>query len=298
MGYLELYQTGELEKRVQALEETLAACNLCPHTCGANRQAGERGKCGAGKEVEISGYGPHFGEEPPLVGLGGSGTIFFAFCSLACVFCQNYEISRGKERYTVSLPELAQIMLKLQRAGCVNINFVTPTHYVPQIVKAVALAVGQGLHLPLVYNSSGYERQETLQKLDGIIDIYLPDLKYADTQTARKYSRIDHYPEFTKAALREMHRQVGDLVLNRKGVATQGLLIRHLILPNGLAGTAELMEFIAREISPTSWINLMTQYRPVYLASRYPELSRRITHREFEEAVAAAQKASPWFYLL
>ncbi|NLW07207.1 MAG: radical SAM protein [Clostridia bacterium] len=298
MRYLDLFRDGNLHKRLAHLEELLDPCKLCPRECGARRLAGERGECGAGELVEISGYGPHYGEEPPLVGRGGSGTIFFAFCSLGCVFCQNHEISRGRSRNAVSTEELANIMLKLQHKGCENINLVTPSHYVPQIVKALAVACAKGLQLPLVYNCSGYERLETLHQLEGIVDIYLPDIKYADAEIAHKYSRINDYPGIAKPALKEMHRQVGDLLLDQRGVALQGLLIRHLVLPGGLADTSELMHFIAREISPTSWINIMDQYYPTYLAYRYPEINRRVTAQEYHEAIAAARKASPQFNLL
>ncbi len=298
MNYLTLYKTGELQQRFAELRKFLDPCKLCPRECGARRLNGERGECGAGEQAEISGSGPHFGEEPPLVGRGGSGTIFFAFCSLHCVFCQNYEISRGREKYGVSTEKLAHIMLELQEMGCVNINLVTPTHYVLQILEALLAACRRGLRLPLVYNCSGYERLNTLRKLDGIIDIYLPDIKYADAEIARKYSRISNYPRVAKAALKEMHRQVGDLVLDKKGVAVRGLLIRHLVMPGGLAGTADLMRFIAREVSPASWINIMDQYYPTYLAYRYPEIARRITPKEYKEAVTAAEKASRQFHLL
>jgi putative pyruvate formate lyase activating enzyme len=298
MNYLPLYQGGELHRRISELKEYLDPCRLCPRECGARRLGGERGECGAGERAEISGYGPHFGEEAPLVGKGGSGTIFFAFCSLRCVFCQNYEISRGKDKYEINSKELAHVMLELQKTGCVNINLVTPTHYTPQILEALEEACESGLRLPLVYNCSGYEKPEILRKLEGIIDIYLPDVKYADAEIARKYSRIGDYPRVAREALKEMRRQVGDLVLDEKGVAAKGLIIRHLVMPGGLAGTADLMQFIAREISPASWINIMDQYYPTYLAYRYPEIARRIKPEEFQEAVAAAKKASSQFHLL
>lgn len=293
-----LHATGELKKRVKELERLLSPCRLCPRECGADRLAGETGQCGAGREAAISGYGPHFGEEGPLVGRGGSGTIFFAFCSLRCVFCQNWEISHGEEAQEVTGNELAEIMLELQERGCENINLVTPTHYVPQIVAAVDTACARGLNIPLVYNSSGYERLETLRLLDGVIDIYLPDIKYADEEIARRYSRIADYPRVAKAALKEMQRQVGDLVLDASGVAVRGLLIRHLVMPGGIAGTDELMRFIAQEVSPNAWINIMDQYYPAYLAYRYSEIARRITPREYEEALAAARRASRGFRLL
>lgn len=287
-----------MKDRIESLKELLAECSLCPRECGADRQNGERGKCGAGQSVEISGYGPHFGEEPPLVGGGGSGTIFFAHCSLRCVFCQNFSTSRGKDCYPVSTDELTGIMLKLQRMGCVNINLVTPTHYLPQILEAWDKARSRGMLLPLVYNCSGYEKLEILRQLDGIVDIYMPDIKYADNETARKYSHVEDYTTVAKTALKEMHRQVGDLALDEDGVAERGLLIRHLVLPGGLAGTEELMRFIADEVSPESWINVMDQYYPAYLAHRYPGINRRVSAKEYRAALAAAKKASPQFHLL
>lgn len=284
--------------RVERLNELLEPCRICPRECGALRISGERGECGAGKEIEISSFGPHHGEEGPLVGRGGSGTIFFAFCSLHCVFCQNFEISRGLVRNSVTASGLAEIMLGLQERGCENINLVTPTHYLPQIVEAVAVAAGRGLQLPLVYNCGGYERIESLRLLERIIDIYMPDFKYDDEKTARKYSGVSGYPRIAQEALREMHRQVGDLSLDEDGAALKGLLIRHLVMPGDLAGTAGLMEFIARQISPRSWINIMEQYRPAYLTDRYPEIDRRITRQEYLEALAAARASGPGFNLL
>ncbi|MGB3915106.1 MAG: radical SAM protein [Dethiobacteria bacterium] len=280
------------------LQKLLEPCQLCPRECGALRISGERGECGSGKDAEISSFGPHFGEEPPLVGRGGSGTIFFAFCSLRCVFCQNFEISRGMVKDTVTANELADIMIGLQQRGCENINLVTPTHYLPQIIEALLIAAGRGLKLPLVYNCSGYERTETLRLLDQIVDISMPDFKYADEKMAQKYSQIGDYSRVAREAIKEMHRQVGDLALDKNGVAFQGLLIRHLVMPGGVSGTAELMEFIAREVSPHSWINIMEQYHPTYLANRYPEINRRITRQEYLEALAAARESGPGFHLL
>ncbi len=298
INYLELLETGELAHRITCLRGMLEPCNLCPRECGASRISGERGECGAGKDAEISSFGPHFGEEALLVGGGGSGTIFFAFCSLRCAFCQNFEISRGKDKYAVTTVELAGIMLELQRRGCANINLVTPTHYLPQIVDALSVAAGQGLRLPLVYNCSGYEKIEALRLLDQIVDIYMPDIKYADEIIAQKYSRIAGYPRIARKAIKEMHRQVGDLSLDKNGVAFKGLLIRHLVMPGDISGTAELMKFIAREISPNSWVNIMDQYHPAYFAYRYPEINRRVTRKEFLEALAAAREIGPGLNLL
>ena len=288
----------ELREKIKRLRERLSSCDICPRECGADRLGGQTGQCGAGKEVAISGYGPHFGEERPLVGRGGSGTIFFAFCSLRCVFCQNFTTSRGWDAVELSTSQLADIMLRLQDRGCININLVSPTHYTPQILEALSEARARGLRLPLVYNCSGYEKTDILAELEGAVDIYMPDIKYADAEIARKYSGIENYPEVARAALKEMYRQVGDLQLNEKGEAVRGLLIRHLVMPGGLAGTAELMGFIAREVSPTSWINVMDQYHPAYLAHRYPEIARTITRQEFEEALKATRRASVGFHLL
>jgi len=296
-GYLAKLKGGRLKEIALELMELLKDCTVCPHHCHVNRQKGEKGFCRAGLEVEIGGYGPHFGEEPPLVGRGGSGTIFFSHCNLACVFCQNYEISRGWQSEKVLLEKLARIMLALQERGCHNINLVTPSHYVPQIVAALAIAAEQGLRLPLVYNCGGYEETSTLKALEGIIDIYMPDFKYADADVGRRLSRVPDYPQVAKEALKEMHRQVGDLELDEKGVAKKGLIIRHLVLPGGLAGTKEVLEFIAREISPYSYINIMGQYYPAGEAHRYPPLTRRITIEEYREALRLAYEVSPHFRL-
>jgi putative pyruvate formate lyase activating enzyme len=298
VGYRELHASGELARRCRQLHDLLGECRLCPRRCQARRLEGERGACGAGREVEVASYGPHFGEEFPLVGAGGSGTVFFSWCSLRCVYCQNYSVSRGRERRAVATEQLAAIMLHLQQRGCANVNLVTPTHYVPHIVEALGQACRQGLSLPLVYNSSGYEEEETLRLLDGVVDIYLPDLKYSDARVGLKYSGVADYPQAARAALKEMYRQVGDLALDANGLAVRGVLIRHLVLPGGLAGTGEAMEFIARELSPTACINLMDQYYPAYHARRYPELSRRISGEEFAAARECALRASPRFRLL
>lgn len=296
-GYLNKLKEGRLKGIALELMDLLKDCTVCPHRCHVNRQKGEKGFCQAGFEVEIGGYGPHFGEEPPLVGRGGSGTIFFSHCNLACVFCQNYEISRGWQGEKVSLEKLARIMLALQERGCHNINLVTPSHYVPQIIAALAIAAEQGLRLPLVYNCGGYEETETLRAIEGIIDIYMPDFKYADAEVGRRLSKAPDYPKIAKEALEEMHRQVGDLELDEEGIARKGLIIRHLVLPGGLAGTKEVLEFIAREISPYSYINIMSQYYPAGEAHRYPPLTRRITMEEYREALRLAYETSPHFRL-
>jgi putative pyruvate formate lyase activating enzyme len=295
-GYLKKYKDGTLQTLADRLLEGLQECTLCPHLCRVNRYTGERGYCKAAEEAEVSGYGPHFGEEPPLVGVHGSGTIFFSHCNLGCVFCQNWETSHG-EGEKVSFQKLGEIMLELQAQRCHNINLVTPSHYVPQIVAAVAWAATKGLHIPLVYNCSGYERWETLHYIDGLIDIYMPDFKYADPVIGRRFSNVSSYWDVAKTALKEMHRQVGDLAINEQGAAYRGLIIRHLVLPAQLAGTQEIMDFVAEEISPNSYINIMDQYFPEFKARCYSELNRRITRTEFREAVHAAKKASSNFRL-
>lgn len=235
--------------------------------------------------------GPHFGEEPPLVGTGGSGTVFLAWCNLHCVYCQNADISHLGHGEEISERELAEIFLGMQRSGCENLNLVTPTHYTPQILSALDLACTEGLDLPLVWNTGGYESLPTLALLDGVVDVYMPDIKYADPQTALRLSGAADYPERSFAAVREMHRQVGDLLTDRRGVALRGLLVRHLVLPGGLAGTPEVVRFLAEEISPDTYVNVMAQYRPCYRAAEFPELSRRPTAVELESALGEARRA-------
>lgn len=289
-AYLELHQTGELQQRAKAAERLLEPCRVCPRECLAQRLQGETGVCGVAENAMISSYGPHYGEERPLVGTGGSGTIFLAHCNLCCVFCQNYEISQEGEGQVVPVRRLAEIMLDLQRMGCHNINFVTPTHQVPQILRALPLAVEGGLQVPLVYNCGGYESLETLRILDGVFDIYMPDFKYGDSEAAKRYSNAENYPEVAKAAFQEMHRQVGDLTLDRRGIALRGLLVRHLVLPNNLAGTGEVARFLA-ELSEDTYVNIMAQYRPCYRAHEYPPLARRPTREELEGALRLARAA-------
>lgn len=289
--YLTLHECGELEARIAQLRGVLESCTLCPRQCGVNRAQDERGICRAGKDLEISSAFAHFGEEAPLVGRHGSGTIFLTHCNLRCVFCQNYDISHLGEGETISSLGLAKCMVALQKHGCHNINFVTPTHFVPQIVSALPAAIEMGLQVPLVYNCGGYESLSVLKLLEGIIDIYMPDAKFADSEVATKYCKAPEYPEVVKAVLKEMHRQVGVLAINREGIAERGVLIRHLVMPEGLAGTEELMMFISRELSPDSYVNVMAQYHPQYKASHYPELNRRITASEFLSALAAARRS-------
>jgi putative pyruvate formate lyase activating enzyme len=290
-AYLALLKTGELARRVEQAFRMLERCRVCPRMCGVNRLADERGECRTGRRAVVSSYHLHFGEEPPLVGWGGSGTIFFTHCNLHCQYCQNYEISQLGEGVEVEPEELAAMMLRLQQAGAHNINLVSPTHVVPQILAALEIAARAGLRLPLVYNTGGYDALPTLRLLDGIVDIYMPDAKYADAEIARRYSQVEHYPRVNRLAIREMHRQVGDLRLDRHGIARRGLIVRHLVLPEGLAGTAEVMRFLAEEISRDTYTNVMAQYRPCYRAAEYPPLRRRITVEEFREAVETARAA-------
>lgn len=275
-----------MEKARARLEE----CSLCPRCCGVNRLAGEKGKCRVASQALVSSYGSHFGEEAPLVGRYGSGTIFFTYCNLGCSFCQNYTISQLGEGSPVDSEELAGIMLSLQARGCHNINLVSPTHVVPFILEALELAVSRGLCLPLVYNTGGYDSLATLKLLDGIVDIYMPDMKYSDAETAERLSGVKNYPQVNKAAVKEMHRQVGDLQLDEHGVAQRGLLVRHLVLPNHLAGTEEVVRFLAEEVSTNTYLNIMAQYHPCYKAFELPELARPVSRQEFSEAIELAHQ--------
>ncbi len=280
----------ELSERVEKAYALLTSCTVCPRNCKVNRMNGETKFCGIGKEAIVSSFAPHFGEEPPLVGSYGSGTIFFAGCNLLCSFCQNYDISHGKEGKEFQADEIAAMMITLERLGCHNINFVTPTHVTPQIMKAILIAVDNGLTVPLVYNCGGYESIETLQLLDGVIDIYMPDIKYSDQKVADEFSSAPDYPEISRIALKEMHRQVGDLVVDRRGIAKRGLLIRHLVMPEGRAGTEEVMQFIASAISKDSYVNIMDQYRPCSPVHLRNGMDRTITPQEFSEAIEIALK--------
>jgi putative pyruvate formate lyase activating enzyme len=289
-SYLRLHENGELNARAEKLLEVYENCTLCPRDCRVNRKRNEKGKCRATAVVKVSSAFPHFGEEAPLVGKRGSGTIFFSNCGLRCLYCQNYTISIEGDGVEISDEQLGEMMIRVQGMGCHNINLVTPTHYVPNIVNALRTAVPLGLKVPLVYNCGGYEKLETLKLLDGIVDIYMPDGKYMDPEKAGKYSsEAYNYPYYVKIALKEMFRQVGDLVIER-GVARRGLIIRHLILPNRIAGTEEFLKFVAQNLSRTTYINLMRQYRPEHKAFDFPELSRRITSEEYAEALRLAQK--------
>lgn len=291
-SYLALHADGELERRARAAYELMEECVLCGHLCQARRGQGRLGVCRAGTTVTVSSAAPHFGEEEPLVGRHGSGTIFFTGCNLRCVFCQNWEISQHVESgREVEPDELARLMVALQGLGCHNINLVTPTHYLPPILSALDQACDLGLEVPIVYNCGGYEAQAALELLQGVVDIYLPDVKYSDSEVGLKFSGAEDYPEVVRAALREMHAQVGVLETDGDGVAYRGLLVRHLVLPDGLAGTGELCRFIAEELSPDTHINIMGQYHPCHRAHRHPPLDRPVTRAEVAAARAAARAA-------
>ncbi|MCX7920097.1 MAG: radical SAM protein [bacterium] len=295
--YLTLYLSGKLVDRAKELVNRLSNCNLCPQNCQVNRIKGEIGFCKTGRLPVVSSYNLHFGEEPPISGHRGSGTIFFAHCNLACVFCQNYSISQQGEGTEVSIEQLANMMISLQESGAHNINFVSPTHVIAQIVEALVIAVRKGLSLPLVYNSGGYDSLSTLQLLEDIFDIYMPDAKYGRDEIARKYSNAKNYVAVNQTALIEMHRQVGVLKLDAEQVAYRGLLVRHLVLPNGLADSKAVFQFIAEKVSKETYISLMSQYFPANKAHRFPELSRRITREEYsiaERAMRSAGLSNGW----
>lgn len=290
-SYISLFKTGELAQRAQKAKGLLQECRLCPRGCGSRRLEGEAGKCLIGRSALVSSFFAHRGEEDCIRGFNGSGTIFFSGCNLRCIFCQNSDISWSATGQATGRDGLANIMLQLQATGAHNINFVTPSHVVAHILEALDRAVSRGLCIPLVYNSSGYDSLEALRLLDGVIDIYMPDLKFMNPSTAQRLTAASDYPSVARQALREMFRQVGDLELDQNGLARRGLLVRHLVLPNDLAGTREAMEFLAREISPHTCVNLMAQYHPCGLAWSTDGLGRRITRAEFEAAVRVARQA-------
>ncbi len=289
-AYRQLMESNQLEARVERAKYHLTECYLCPHKCGVNREK-ELGFCRASREAMVSDYGPHFGEERVLVGKNGSGTIFFGYCNMRCVFCQNCQLSFGGQGYRISNEQLADYMLSLQYDyQCHNINLVTPTHFVANILEALYLAAHKGLNLPLVYNCGGYERIETLKLLDGVIDIYMPDFKYNTEGWGEKYSKVKNYPEMIKRALKEMDCQVGGLKTDKQGIAYRGMIIRHLMLPGGIENTKEVLKFIKQELSPDCMVNLMDQYYPAHQASQYHGLSKPLSHREFLEAYIYAKK--------
>jgi putative pyruvate formate lyase activating enzyme len=288
-SWVALWRTGELRERAALAWARLADCDLCARLCHADRRKGIAGAvCRTGERARVDSHGPHFGEEDPLRGTRGSGTIFFSWCNLRCDFCQNWTISQKGAGVEVEAEVLAGQMLELQDEGCHNINLVSPSHVVAQILAALEIAAGRGLYLPLVYNTGGYDSPAALELLDGVVDIYMPDMKYGNADTARRYSHVSDYPQVNKAAVKEMHRQVGDLVLDERGLAVRGLLVRHLVLPGGLAGTRTVLKFLSREISKETYLNLMDQYRPAYRAGEVEVLARPISRAEWHEALALA----------
>ncbi|MCK9266510.1 radical SAM protein [bacterium] len=276
-----------IDTRLETLYKILESCELCPRKCKVNRTIGMKGVCDAGMEMVVSSYGQHLGEEPELVGTYGSGTIFFTGCNLLCIYCQNYDISHRKTGQTTSCEELARIVLYLQKVGCHNINFVTPTHFTPQIVQSLKEALSKGLKIPIVWNCGGYESVEVIRLLEGIVDIYMPDIKYSCSKVAETYSSTPDYFERCKEAVTEMHKQVGDLKVDSDGIAKKGLLVRHLVLPNNLAGSEEVFKFVA-SLSKNSYINIMAQYRPCGESYKYPAINRRITSEEFQKVLDIA----------
>ena len=288
-SYLALHRQGKLAERAAEARQREQACDLCARACGVNRSL-RLGGCRTGIRARLASYGPHHGEEDPLRGRHGSGTVFFGWCNLRCQYCQNHDISQAAAGGEVDSQELAAVMLALQDRGCHNINLVSPSHVVAEILEALVIACERGLRLPLVYNTGGYDSLTALMLLDGVIDIYMPDMKYSDRLVARRLSKIGNYPQVNRAAVQEMHRQVGDLVLDEAGIATRGLLVRHLVLPGGLAGTSEVVRFLAKEISTNTYLNLMSQYRPAYHAHEHPPLDRQITPQEYSHALRLAQE--------
>ncbi|APG28146.1 radical SAM protein [Syntrophotalea acetylenivorans] len=291
-AYLSLYHSGELAERVRRAHEHLVRCELCPNYCRVNRLQSPRGaRCRSGRRAAVASYGPHHGEEQVLVGRRGSGTLFFSRCNLRCVFCQNWDISQEDRGREVTATELAAMMLELQGLGCHNINLVSPSHVLAPLLAALFLAIRKGLRLPLVYNTGGYDSPEALALLDGVVDIYMPDMKFADSKVAQPLLGVADYAEVNRKAVREMHRQVGDLVLDDQGIAQRGLLLRHLVLPENLAGSDRVLSFIAEQLSRNTYLNLMDQYRPCYRADRYPPLDRSTSRAEYRRAVRWAEAA-------
>lgn len=287
-SYINLYKTGKFREKIEKARRLLEECQLCPRRCRVNRLENRIAVCKIGRLPKVSSYNSHFGEESPLVGTHGSGTIFITSCNLGCVFCQNYDISHIREGYSVSIERFAQMMIELQDMGCHNINFVTPTHVVPQIIESLSIAIRDGLKIPLVYNTGGYDLVETLEILEGIFDIYMPDFKFYDSEVAAKLCKAKNYPQTVMEAIKEMYRQVGDLVVDERGIAVRGLMVRHLVMPNKLAGTRKVVQFLNREISKNTYVNIMDQYHPCGLTCKYPDINRRISTEEYEDALQMA----------
>jgi putative pyruvate formate lyase activating enzyme len=287
--YLELHRRGLLSQRVREAVRLMSPCRLCPRRCGVDRLNGQRGVCGAGARVEVARAVPHFGEEPPLVARGGAGTVFFYRCSLRCLFCQNFAISQEGRGEGMEPVELAQIFLHLQDQGCENIDLVSPTHFLPAILEALDIAAGLGLCLPLVYNTHGYEAPEALALLDGVVDIYLPDMKYGESKAAALCSCAPDYPQINRRAVLEMHRQVGGLKLEGER-AVRGLVVRHLVLPGGLAGSHRVLTYLARNLGTDTWVSIMAQYHPCYRATAHPILGRRVKPEEYEQVLSLVER--------
>ena len=290
-AYRNLLDDGRLAKRVVEAYQHLSICDVCAWECPVDRRAGKEGVCRTGELARVSSYGPHYGEESPLSGTRGSGTIFFTRCNLRCQYCQNHDISQTDHGEEVEPEAISSMMLELQSQGCHNINFVSPSHVVPQILAAVLIAAQSGLRIPLVYNTGGFDSIEMLNLLDGVINIYMPDMKYSDPLIARRYSKIRNYPKINQQAVKEMHRQVGDLTVDQRGIALRGLLVRHLVLPNNLAGTREIIRYLCEEVSQKTYLNIMDQYHPAHKSHHYPELDRRLSDQEYQTAVDAAISA-------
>jgi len=288
--YLEAQHSGRLNQLIEETFRLLESCSICPHQCKVNRLKGKSGFCKTGLKPKVCSFLPHHGEEPPISGSRGSGTIFFSYCNMACVYCQNYEFSQMGSGEEAGFEELADYMLQLQDMGCHNINLVSPTHVMPQFLKALSIAIPKGLKIPIVYNTGGYELPEIIKLLDGIVDIYLPDMRYADNEMSVKYSSAPDYPKYNQEALKEMHRQVGIAKTDNEGIIKKGVIIRHLVLPDNIAGTDKIMKFIATELSKDTYISLMSQYFPCYKAAQHKEILRRISSEEYESAKAAMEK--------
>ncbi len=295
-SYLKLYESGELQARVKEAVASLESCQICPRDCKVNRLEDKTAACYTGRYAQVASHFPHFGEEDCLRGTNGSGTIFFNMCNLRCVFCQNYDISQANKGPETTPEELAGMMIELQSRGCHNINFVTPEHVVPQMLEALPFAVEMGLRLPIVYNTSAYDSMESLELLDGVVDIYMPDFKYWDPQISLKYIRAKDYAEAACRVIKEMHRQVGDLVMDDRGLAKRGLMVRHLVMPNNTAGTREIMQFISNEISKNTYVNIMAQYYPAGKVDdkNYTEINRYITKQEYDDALQMARDTGLW----
>ncbi|MCM1991551.1 radical SAM protein [Oceanirhabdus seepicola] len=289
-GYVNLYNSDELKNRVELLRQKLESCTLCNHKCKVNRVNGEAGFCGAGENMVITCYGAHFGEEKELVGTEGSGTIFFSYCTMRCVFCQNYDLSHYPQGNEESPERLSDIMMELQEKGCHNINLVSPTHFIPQIVEGIYIAAQKGLDIPIVYNTGGYEDYDTIKLLDGVIDMYMPDIKFADNHKGFKYTKCKNYFDAAKITTKEMYRQVGDLKVDGEGIATKGLLLRHLVMPNNVEDSKNIIGFIKNELSKNTVVNIMRQYTPMHKACDFPEISRKVEVEEFKEVVEYAKQ--------